>query len=146
MYTGLLHTHNLFRWLILLTLVIALILYYSGWLGNKKWLKRDNIVGLLLTIFVDFQFVIGILLYAFYSPITKSVFANFGAAMKNSDLRFYAVEHILIMLIALVLTHVGRVKAKKALLPVKKHKLHAIFFTIVLILFLIAIPWSRPFV
>jgi len=82
-------------------------------------------------------------LYFFVSPLTKAAFANFGAAMKNADLRFYAVEHILMMLIALVVVHIGRSKSKKAKTPVQKHRISAIFYSVALILIIIAIPWNR---
>ena len=143
MYTGLLHTHNMFRWLVLITLVLAVLFALIGWFGKKEWAKKDNITGLLLTIFMDIQFLVGIILYAFVSPITKAAFADFGAAMKNADLRFYAVEHILLMVIALVLIHIGRSKAKKAAAPWKKHRTSAIFYGIALVLILTAIPWNR---
>ena len=113
MYTGLLHTHNLFRWLVLLILVVSIILSLTGWLQKGKWKKRDNFTGLLTVIFMDIQFLVGMVLYAFVSPITKAAFADFGAAMQNADLRFYAVEHILLMVIALLLVHIGRIRAKR---------------------------------
>lgn len=143
MYTGLLHTHNMFRWLVLIALVLAVLFAFAGWFGKKEWSKRDNITGLLLTILMDIQFLTGMILYAFVSPITKAAFADFGAAMKNADLRFYAVEHILMMIVALVLVHIGRSKSKKATNPVKQHRAAAIFYTIGLLLILAAIPWDR---
>jgi hypothetical protein len=143
MYTGLLHTHNLFRWLVLIAAFVAIILAFAGWMGKKEWKKSDNLAGLLLTIFIDIQFLVGIILYAFVSPVTKAAFADFGAAMKNADLRFYAVEHILVMIIALAIIHIGRSKSKKAATPVKQHKAAAIFYTIGLILILSVIPWDR---
>jgi hypothetical protein len=143
MYTGLLHTHNLFRWLVLIAVAVAIAFAFAGWLGKKEWKKRDNLAGLLLTIFIDIQFLIGIILYAFVSPLTKAAFADFGAAMKNADLRFYAVEHILLMIIALVIIHIGRSKSKKAATPVKQHMAAALFYTIGLILILAAIPCDR---
>ena len=143
MYTGLLHTHNLFRWLVLAIALLAIILAFAGWFGKRDWKKIDNISGLLLTIFVDIQLVVGLILYAFVSPITRSAFADFGAAMKNDMLRFYAIEHFVMMLIALVLIHIGRSKSKKAVDTNKKHRSAAIFYTIGLIVILAGIPWDR---
>ena len=146
MYTGLLHTHNMFRWLVLITLFLAVIFAFAGWFKKLDWNKKDNLSGLLLTIFMDIQFLVGIILYAFVSPVTKAAFSDFGAAMKNADLRFYAVEHILMMVIALVLVHIGRAKSKKATAPWKKHRNAAVFYGIALILILAAIPWDRALV
>lgn len=145
MYTGLLHTHNMFRWLVLIVLVLAISFAFTGWFGKKNWSKKDNLTGLLLTIFMDIQFLVGITLYAFVSPLTKAAFADFGAAMKNADLRFYAVEHILMMVIALVLVHIARSKSKKATTPWKKHRAAAIIYTTSLLLIFAAIPWERAF-
>jgi uncharacterized membrane protein YphA (DoxX/SURF4 family) len=133
----------MFRWLVLITLLLAVIFAFAGWFKKLDWNKKDNISGLLLTIFMDIQFLVGIILYAFVSPITKAAFNDFGAAMKNADLRFYTVEHILMMIIALVLVHIGRAKSKKASAPWKKHRNAAIFYGISLILILVAIPWER---
>jgi hypothetical protein len=146
MYTGLLHTHNLFRWLVLIVIVLAVVFAFIGWFKKRDWTKKDNITGLILTIFMDIQFLVGIILYAFVSPLTKAAFSDFGAAMKNSALRFYAVEHILLMIIALVLVHIGRSKSKKAVAPWKKHRVAAIYYGIALVLILAAIPWDRAFI
>ena len=146
MYTGLLHTHNMFRWLVLIVIVLAVVFAFIGWFNKRDWNKIDNTTGLILTIFMDIQFLVGIVLYAFVSPLTKAAFADFGAAMKNADLRFYAVEHILLMIIALVLVHIGRIKTKKAVAPWKKHRVAAIYYGIALMLILAAIPWDRALI
>ena len=146
MYTGLLHTHNMFRWLVLIMLVIAILLGLTGWFGKKEWTKKDNLTGLLLTIFIDTQFIIGFILYAVVSPITKAAFTDFGSAMKNADLRFYAVEHVLMMAFALTLVHIGRIKSKNALETKKKHRSAAIYYGIALIVILLAIPWDRALI
>ncbi|WP_297092346.1 hypothetical protein [uncultured Draconibacterium sp.] len=143
MYPGLLHAHNGFRWLVLIFLVFAVFLAISGWASKRSWNKADNLVGLILVIFMDIQFLLGLVLYAFVSPITKAAFADFGAAMKNSDLRFYLVEHFLMMFIALILVHIGRRKSKKKAVAWKKYKPATIFYSIALLLILAAIPWDR---
>jgi uncharacterized membrane protein YphA (DoxX/SURF4 family) len=143
MYTGLLHTHNMFRWLVLIVLVLAVLFALAGWFGKREWSKKDNLTGLLLTIFMDIQFLVGLILYVFVSPFTKSAFNDFGAAMKNPELRFFAVEHILMMVIALVLVHIGRAKSKKDVANWKKHRSAAIFYGIALLLVLAGIPWER---
>ena len=143
MYTALLHTHNLFRWLILIAMIFAIGFAFVGWFKKQGWTKKDNLSGLLLTIFMDIQFIVGIILYGFVSPITKAAFNDFGTAMKNPELRFYAVEHILMMIIALIIIHIGRAKSKRNSTPWKKHRSAFIFYIIGLIFVLAAIPWER---
>lgn len=143
MYTGLMHLHSTFRWLILLLAIVVITKYLIGWLGNKSWQKSDNILGIIFTSVFDLQLLTGLVLYFFVSPFTQAAFADFGAAMKNPELRFYAVEHLTLMIIALVLVHIGRAKSKKAKTDKSKFKIAALFFTIAIAFVLAGIPWSR---
>ena len=84
---------------------------------------------------------IGLLLYVWLSPITQAAFADFGGAMRNAGLRFWAVEHVAGMVIAIALVHVGRAKIRKATTDRRRHSLAAIFYGIALIIMLASIPW-----
>lgn len=143
MYTGFLHLHDTLRWLLLLSLVTTLVKYLIGWFGNQHWKKTDNLMGIVFTSLMDIQLLTGLVLYFFLSPITKLALSDFGSAMKNADLRFYAVEHIFMMLIAVVLVHIGRVKSKKATADHAKFRIATIFYGLSLLIMLAAIPWSR---
>jgi hypothetical protein len=143
MYSGILVLHNTLRWVLLLSLAITLFKYLAGWLGNKSWNKTDNLMGIVFTSLMDLQLLIGLTLYFFLSPVTKLAMSDFGAAMKDADLRFYAVEHFSMMLIAVVLVHIGRAKSKKANLDIAKFRVASIFFMAALVIILAAIPWGR---
>jgi uncharacterized membrane protein len=143
MYTGFLHLHDTLRWILFLIIIVTLIKYLYGWLGSKSWGKEDNILGIVFTSLMDLQLLVGLVLYVFLSPVTKLAFADFGAAMKDPGIRFFAVEHIAMMIIALVLVHIGRAKTKKARTDVAKFKNGFIFFMIATIVIVAAIPWNR---
>jgi multisubunit Na+/H+ antiporter MnhB subunit len=64
-----------------------------------------------------------------------------GALMKDSVARFYGVEHILMMIIAVVLLTIGYSKSKRQELASKKHSTVLIFYGIALLLILVSIPW-----
>ncbi|HAH24562.1 MAG TPA: hypothetical protein DCL77_12565, partial [Prolixibacteraceae bacterium] len=110
---------------------------------NHSWKKTDNILAIVFTSIMDIQLLTGLALYFFLSPLTKIAFSDMGAAMKNADLRFYAVEHIFLMLIAVVLVHIGRAKSKKALFDVSKFKIALIYFSLAFVLVIVGIPWGR---
>jgi len=143
MYIGLLHLHNVLRWLILIAALVVLLKYFTGWFSQKKWQKSDHVLGIIFTALIDLQFLTGIVLYFFVSPITKTAFQDFGAAMKNADLRFYAVEHALMMLIAAALIHIGWSRSKKAAIDRAKFSQALIFFGIAYVIIIALIPWSR---
>jgi predicted acyltransferase len=63
------------------------------------------------------------------------------AWMKNASQRFYGMEHLLLMLLAIVLITIGSAKAKRASTDEKKFKTTYLFFTLGLVLILAGIPW-----
>jgi hypothetical protein len=144
MYSIILALHSWARWLVVIAAVAVVARAFYGWLGKKSWTKLDDQLGLLFSTGLDVQLLIGLILYIFLSPLTQAAFQNFGAAMANSDLRFYAVEHILMMVIAVVLGHAGRALSKKATESAAKHRLAAILYGLAVLAVLFAIPWSRP--
>ena len=145
MYTFVLATHNMVRWLVLIVGLIAVVMAFVGWFGRKEWRSTDDKVGLAYTTLLDVNLLLGLLLYIFLSPVTKAAFANFGAAMGDSLLRFFAVEHIFGMIVAIALAHVGRSRSKKASDSVKKYRTVAIWFALSLVAIFAMIPWDRPF-
>lgn len=146
MYDILLPLHSIVRWLALLGAILAAGAAIWGWLGRREWKPLDDRLGLVFTISLDVQLLLGILLY-FVSPLVQSALADFGEAMSSTPLRFYAVEHAFLMIVAVVLAHVGRALAKRAEDARAKHQRAAIFFTLALLAILIAIPWPfrEPF-
>jgi hypothetical protein len=137
----LLHIHSAGRWLVLLLLVIAI--FNSLVAGGRPFIKSDNRTGLLLTSVADLMFLIGLVLWYFgpygYEQIQNA--GSMGAAMKDSTARFFAVEHITAMLIAIILIHIGKAQAKKSISDRAKHKRTVLYYLIALIIILVSIPW-----
>jgi hypothetical protein len=129
-----LHSYN--RYLLFAALLLVLFRAYSGWMGKKPFEKLDNTGSLILLILTHTQLLIGLILYAFLSPYTQAAFANMGAAMKDSTLRYFAVEHFIMMLIAVVLIQLGRTFSKKATDDVQKHRKLAVYTTAAVLLIL----------
>ena len=61
--------------------------------------------------------------------------------MKQPMYRFFGMEHFLMMVIAIVLITIGRKKAEKATDALVKHKKIVVWYTIALLIILLAIPW-----
>jgi hypothetical protein len=93
------------------------------------------------TMAMDLQTLFGLILYFALSPLMKAVFADFGAAMANSTLRYWSMEHIFGMVVALALAHVGRARSRKAFEAVARHKEMAIFCGLAILVILVTIPW-----
>ncbi len=140
MYTGLLHSHSALRYVLLILLIIAAIRALVAWRGKKPFKSSDKKLYLFAMIFTHIQLLIGLILY-FISPIVDQAYADFGAAMKNPVLRFWAVEHFTVMLVAIILITIGYSSSKKATQDFAKHMRIGLFYSIGLALILISIPW-----
>jgi uncharacterized membrane protein len=142
MLDTLLTFHNITRWLVVIAGVLVIARAITG-LRGRPWSQPDDRAGMLYTIALDVQLLLGLILF-FVSPITTRALQDFGAAMQNSQMRFFSVEHSLVMLIAVVVAHVARSLSKKAPTDPQKFRRALIGFGLSFVLLLAAIPWQRP--
>jgi uncharacterized membrane-anchored protein len=131
--------HNITRWAVLLFGVWALLNALTGVMGKRAFNANDKRSGLFFMTFCDIQLVLGLVLYFKFSWFDK--LKDMGNTMKNSFDRFFAVEHMSMMLIAWLLVHIGYSAVKRADTDAKKHKKMLIFFGLALLLILASIPW-----
>jgi len=111
--------------------------------------QGDNSVadrwGLFAMMALDLQMLLGLVLYLAVSPNMQPILDNFGAAMKDPALRFWAVEHLSSMLGAVILAHAGRVLARKAKTADAKRTRLLVCFGLATFLVLLGMPWpGRP--
>jgi uncharacterized membrane protein len=135
------YLHSGFRFLVLLLILLAIVQSLVGWLGRKTYSKGNRKINLFAMIGAHTQFLLGLILY-FLSPLVQ--FAK--TTMKDPQARYWTVEHITMMLFAIVLITIGHSKSKKATLPEAKHRAIAIFYLLAVIIIVVAIIQSkRPF-
>lgn len=137
--------HNLLRWVILGLGLVTLFRMYKGWLTKKRWNPFDQKIGMFFTMALDVQLLVGLLLYFVFSDLTKVAFTDIGAAMSNTTLRFFTVEHVLFMVIAIITAHIGNSIGKNETNDTKIYKKLSLAFSISIIFIVLAIPWTtRP--
>lgn len=129
------HAHSGLRWVALGLLFFAL---FNALKGKKsgEYIKKDKMINLFTMISLHTQLLIGLILY-FSSDKVQFI----KGWMKNPLLRFYGMEHFLMMIIALVIITIGRKKAEKIEDARSKHATIFNWYLIVLIIILVAIPW-----
>jgi hypothetical protein len=129
---------------VLAAALIATFVALSGWSGRKTSNGPLRRFGVIFVATMDLQLLLGLVLYFAASPLTQQALADMGAAMKVRELRFFAVEHTLLMVLALILAHVGAVLAKKGKTVAGQYRGAAVCFAVSLSLMLAGIPWWRP--
>ena len=144
MYEFFLAMHNIMRWVALILAIVATVTAFLGWFGKRQWSERDRKIGSFFGMAMDIQLLLGLILYFVYSPITRAALQDFGAAMGVKDLRFFGMEHVFYMVLAVVFTHLGSILARRAPESKAKFQRAAIFFGLSLLLLLLGIPWGRP--
>src|SRR6476620_8511752 len=111
----------------------------SGIVSKRIYTMSDNRASFFFTLSCDVQLIFGLILY--YANSWFERLKDLGNNMKDANTRFFTMEHALMMIIAWILVHVGRVSVKRAATPIAKHKRSLLFFGLAILLILAAIPW-----
>ena len=141
LYAILLPIHNILRWLVLLAGLFAIIRGLTGMQFKRPWESMDAKAGLWYTILLDTQVLAGLILYFFLSPATRLLLQGTPGALSNPPTLFFGIEHVVVMVIALALAHVGRALSRKATERRAKHRTAVIFYSLSLVAILLGIPW-----
>ena len=132
MYTGLVHLHNLLRWVIIIALVLTIV---------NLFLKKDALkTSKVLLITAHTTLLLGLYQYFFGSvgfQLIKSAAGGMKDVMKDAASRFWAVEHAFSMILAIVFITIGHIKLKKT----GKTNPSLVFFVLALVLILLMTPW-----
>ena len=121
------HLHSGFRYVVVTLLILAIIQSILGASNKSPYTERHRKINLFAMISVHTQLLIGVVLYIL-SPLVQFT----GETMKNSTLRYFAVEHWFGMIIAIALITIGHSKSKKIVLPEIKHRTIGIYYAIAL--------------
>jgi NADH:ubiquinone oxidoreductase subunit 2 (subunit N) len=140
MYEIVQKAHSGWAYLVLITLVIAVVNALIGRNSKKEFSAQDRKIALFALIATHLQLVFGFVIY-FISPLGM---ASLGQ-MSDKALRLTSLEHPLINIIAIALITIGWSKHKKAADSQAKFKSIFLFYGLGLLLILSRIPWSLWF-
>ena len=140
LYTITLYLHSWNRWIVLIAGLLTILFAISGMANKKEYTKRDRITSLVFISSLHLQLLIGLLLYFVFSPFTLQALSDFGAAMKDGALRYWAVEHSLLNLIAIFVAQAGSIIIKRKQSSRAKFKSTLVWNIIALLLILAMIP------
>ncbi|GAB3340672.1 cytochrome B [Larkinella ripae] len=140
-YTILLRAHSGLRWIVLVLLLAAIVTAFRKWQARDEYTAGDNKLYLFTLIATHTQFLIGLILYFISPKVPLGTGVDFGTIMRESLYRFYTVEHLAGMLIAVVLITIGRSKSRRLSNAIQKHRTVFVFFGLGLVLILVSIPW-----
>lgn len=141
MFAYLLPLHSAVRWLVLIILIAAIVRSYYAYKKAIPYRKADKRLRELTTAILNIQLLIGLWLYSI-SPMVRYFLQNFQKGVKLREIRFFGMEHSLMMLIAVILVSIGSAKARKQRTDAHKFRTQWLWYGIALLVILSSIPWS----
>lgn len=149
MQTGLLHLHNLLRWVILILLVWSIVKAWSGVQSKKAFDPADKKTWLFTMIAGHVTLLLGLyqVLAGRYGWFTHPQLPEGTSVMSDKFYRFFLVEHPILMILAIILITLGHGMAKKPVSDETKYRKALWYFVLALVAILVATPWPfREFV
>ncbi len=138
MYQFLVNLHSGFRYIVLLLLLVVVVKSLLSWLGKKSYTTLDNKLSLWLLIATHLQLLGGLILY-FVSP-----YVQFNSStMKDATTRYWTVEHLFMMALAITLITIARISHKKLTTDEAKHRRLFLLNVVALIIIVVAIIASH---
>lgn len=139
MYIIIQYSHLGIMWLAVAMLILSILASLIKLIKKEKtvsssWFRLFKITKWLFYL----QIILGIVLLF----ISQKVIYGEGF-MKSSDLRFFGMEHPLMMLIAVGFIAIGLFRSKKKKSALQKYKNIAFYFFIALLVMLFMIPWNE---
>jgi cytochrome bd-type quinol oxidase subunit 2 len=125
-YQILKNAHSGWRYLVITLLLAAFITALSGWLGKKEYTEGNRKLNVFALISAHIQLVLGLLLYFMHDwyKLDSSVASN----------RYWKMEHISMMIFAIILITVGNARSKRPVDSTIKHRTIFMYFGLALLI------------
>jgi NADH:ubiquinone oxidoreductase subunit 6 (subunit J) len=123
--------HSAWRYVVIILLLIAFLTALTSYISKKEYTEGNKRLNVFALISTHIQLLLGLFLY----------FMNDWYKVDSSDAvnRYWKMEHVAIMVIAVILITIGNSKSKKAATAVLKHRSIFVFFGFALLLITVAI-------
>jgi cell division protein FtsW (lipid II flippase) len=108
---------------------------------KREWTPIDRRWCVAFVSAFDAQVLLGLLLYVVFSPIVPRSSEQFRAAMAVRPLRFFAIEHVSMMVLALAIAHVSSVRIRKSTSSTARLRWMAFGFGLAFLIMFMSIPW-----
>lgn len=140
MYLFLLFFHGLFRWLLLAALLYSLYRAARGYYTGRAFTRTDNLLRHWTATIAHIQLMLGCAIY-FISPVIGYFRSHFREAVREKEMAFFGLVHMLLMLTAIVVITIGSALAKRRTSDRERFRTMLSWFLAAFLIILVAIPW-----
>ncbi len=139
MYYILLVAHSVIRWLVLGSLIYAIITAYRALTLKKAFTPKADAIRHWTATLAHIQLLIGMAIYVQSPVVLYQTFGN-PDKMVNEQI-FFRYIHIFMMILAITVITIGSAKAKRLKEDHLKYQTMLRWFILALVIIFIAIPW-----
>lgn len=142
MYSAILISHIVISVLLMILASYIVVRSFFGVVGKVYFSTFQDIkLPILAVIFLYLELILGVLLYGIYINKLETLITQVNANAYFSA-RFWAVEHAILMLFAIIFGHLGLVYAKNLEDDNQKFKKNLLYFGLSFVLIFISITMN----
>jgi len=123
----------------LLSGISTLVLSIQGLTSRRIYAGVDRYLSLIFSIGLYFQLILGFIIYFTLRTSLSGSFWEVPDTENDASLRFWAIEHIALMIFALFLTQLGRVYIRKNTVAVRQFKASLFYYGAALLMILFSL-------
>jgi hypothetical protein len=141
MDTGLLHLHNVLRWIILILLLLSIYKAFIGWKNKMAFSEPVRKLWLFTLISAHLTLVLGLYQWLWGRfGMLKTTLPDGVSIMKDKFYRFFWVEHPTFMILAIIMITLGYRVSKKNIPDEVKYRRALWLFIVALLFILVLFP------
>jgi hypothetical protein len=136
-YSFAFNIHIFISTITLLAGITTIVLAIQGLIKKREYGRQDLVVSVVFNVALYLQLILGFLIYYVLRSALEGPLWEVPDTQNDASLRFWAIEHIALMIFALFLTQLGRVYIKRSKGPSRKFRASLFYFgtSVLLILF-----------
>ncbi len=139
LYTFAFKIHIYISTITLLSGILTQVLSIQGWIRKRNYTRTDEWSSMIFNIGLYLQLILGFIIYFTLRTSLEGSMWEVPDTENDASLRFWAIEHIALMIFALFLTQLGRVFIKRASKPIRMFKASVFYYGTALLLILFSL-------
>jgi len=137
--------HIIISTITLLAGISTIVMSVHGLTTKRDYSRSDLALSVTFNVALYFQLILGFLIYYLLRSDPEGNIWKVPDTQNDASLRFWAIEHIALMIFALFLTQLGRVFIKKSKEPFRKFRASLFYFGTSLFLILFSVTMALFF-
>ena len=139
LYTIAFKIHIYISTITLLSGIMTLVLSIQGWTKGRDYTRLDKWSSVIFNIGLYLQLILGFIIYFTLRTTLEGAMWHVPDTENDASLRFWAIEHIALMIFALFLTQLGRIFIKRTIQPIRMFKASVFYYGTALLLILFSV-------